>query len=239
MSEVSAEILAKLRTVNTDALWSTLRDLGYPHQFMAGLRVVRPELKMAGRALTLRYLPYRPDLGDGLVENRGAILSKRAVEEASPGDILVVDMGGDTSTTFIGDVITTAFLARGGAGIVCDGAVRDLAVLRTLDLPLYIKGAHAGALGAIMGVELNIPIRCAGVTVLPGDILLGDAQGVVAIPAKLAEKAAEDAAAQEEKEAFLRKVLMERKATIMEAYPPDERVQRMYEEYKKAHSAKE
>ena len=72
---------------------------------MAGLRVVRLELKMAGRALTLRYLPYWPDLGDGLIENRGAILSKRAVEEAAPGDILVVDMGGDTSTTFIGHLL--------------------------------------------------------------------------------------------------------------------------------------
>jgi regulator of RNase E activity RraA len=174
-------------------------------------------------------MPRRPDL-DQQAKEQGPYLVARAVVQTRPGDVMVVDMGGSVEAGFIGDILAAGFLVKGGAGIVCDGAVRDLTFLRTLDLPLYTRGAHAAAIGRrMLGLDLNIPVRIAGVTVMPGDILMGDAEGVLAIPAALAETAADEALATDAKEAFLREKLAEG-VPITEAYPPSEAILREYEE---------
>jgi regulator of RNase E activity RraA len=129
---------------------------------------------------------------------------------------------------FIGDILVAGFMARGGSGILCDGAVRDLSYLRTVDLPLYTRGAHASGVGRrLVGLDLNIPVRIAEVTVLPGDVLMGDAEGVLAIPAELAEAVADEALATDEKEAFLREKLAQG-VSIVEAYPPSEAIMQEY-----------
>ena len=161
---------------------------------------------------------------------QGPYLVARAVTQTRPGDVMVVDAGGCVEAGFIGDILVAGFMARGGAGIVCDGAVRDLSYLRTLELPLYTRGAHASGVGRrLLGLDLNIPVRIAGVTVLPGDILMGDAEGVLAIPEALAETVADEALATDAKEAFLREKLAEG-VPITEAYPPSDAIQKEYQE---------
>lgn len=227
------EIFEKLLQVSTDSAWAVCSNLGYPNSFIEGLAAVQPDRKMVGRAITLRYVPIRPDVRDQQLAMDGPI-NKRAVELSGPGDILVVDSGGETGAGFIGDVIATRFMVRGGAGLVVDGAIRDLHYLRTVDLPIYIRGAHAAGSGRrIIGVGLNEIVRCGGVAVVPGDLLLGDAQGVLVIPRAIAREVAERAYATEHKENFLRATLQKGVRTIDECYPPSEEVLREYEEYRK------
>ena len=226
-------IFGKLLQVSTDSAWAACNRRGYPDTFINGLQVIQPEKKMVGRAITLRYLPIRPDLVEQELQ-QSSTLAKRAVELAGPGDILVVDAGGDTGGGFIGDVITTRFIVRGGAGLVVDGAIRDLHYLRTTGLPIYIRAAHAAASQrSIVGIDLNIPVRCGGVAVLPGDILFGDAQGVLVIPRAIAAEVAEEALATEHKENFLRATLQKGVRTIDECYPPNAEVLAEYEEYRR------
>ena len=226
-------IFDMLLGVSTDSAWAVCSALGYPDSFIEGLTAVQPDRKMVGRAITLRYVPIRPDLREQ-EQKRGSSLNKRAVELSGPGDILVVDSGGETGAGFIGDVILTRFIVRGGAGIIVDGAIRDLHYLRTTGLPMYIRGAHAAGSGRrIVGIGLNEVVRCGGVAVVPGDILLGDAQGVLVIPRAIARDVAERAAAIEHREGFLRAVLQQGVRTIDEVYPPSDEVLREYEEFRK------
>jgi 5-oxopent-3-ene-1,2,5-tricarboxylate decarboxylase / 2-hydroxyhepta-2,4-diene-1,7-dioate isomerase len=231
-------IFENLLRVSTDSAWAVCTKLGYRDTFIAGLQVTQPDKKMVGRAITLRYLPVRADLSETTPDAPTLTLAKRAVELAGPGDILVVDSGGDTGGGFLGDVIATRFIVRGGAGMVVDGAIRDLHYLRTVDLPFYIRAAHAGASHrTIVGMDLNIPVRCAGVTVIPGDILLGDAQGVLVIPRAIAAEVAETAAATEHKENFLRETLLKGIRPIHEVYPPNDEVMAEYLEFKRRQEA--
>jgi 5-oxopent-3-ene-1,2,5-tricarboxylate decarboxylase / 2-hydroxyhepta-2,4-diene-1,7-dioate isomerase len=219
----------KLRRCTLDSVWNGLSARGYGDQFIGGLRVIQPDRVMVGRALTLRLMPRRPDL-DRAAAEQGPYLVARAIIQARPGDVMVVDAGGCVEAGFIGDILVAGFMARGGAGIVCDGAVRDLSYLRTLELPLYTRGAHASGIGRrLLGLDLNIPVRIAGVSVLPGDILMGDAEGVLAIPESLAETVADEALATDDKEAFLREKLAQG-VPITEAYPPSEAILKEYQE---------
>jgi 5-oxopent-3-ene-1,2,5-tricarboxylate decarboxylase / 2-hydroxyhepta-2,4-diene-1,7-dioate isomerase len=221
-------VFEKLRRCTLDSVWNGLTARGYGDQFIGGLRVIQPDRVMVGRALTLRLMPKRPDL-EARVRAEGPYLVARAVTQTQPGDIMVVDAGGCVEAGFIGDILVAGFIAKGGAGIVCDGAVRDLSYLRTLALPLYTRGAHASAVGRrLVGLDLNIPVRIADVTVLPGDILMGDAEGVLAIPAELAEVVADEALATDAKEEFLREKLAQG-VPITEAYPPSEAILAEYQ----------
>jgi regulator of RNase E activity RraA len=227
IDEREQRIFDKLRRCTLDSVWNGLSARGYGDQFIGGLRVIQPDHVMVGRALTLRLMPRRPDLEER-VRGEGPYLVARAVTQTRAGDVMVVDAGGCVDAGFIGDILVAGFMARGGAGLVCDGAVRDLSYLRTLDLPLYIRGAHASGIGRrLLGLDLNIPVRIAEVTVLPGDLLMGDAEGVLAIPAELAEAVADEALETDAKETFLREKLAEG-VPITQAYPPSEAILQEY-----------
>jgi 5-oxopent-3-ene-1,2,5-tricarboxylate decarboxylase/2-hydroxyhepta-2,4-diene-1,7-dioate isomerase len=211
-------LLERLQGVNLESVYDALNRLEYRNQFMADLRVLRPDLKMVGRARTLRFLPSRPDLAKARI---GPALNARAAEETEPGDILVVDIGGIRHAGFLGDVIVTRFLKRGGAGIVVDGAIRDWGVLCEMPLPLYVRATHASGTGThIMGVDYQVPIHCGGVTVIPGDFLLGDPEGVVVLPRALAEEVLSAAETTDAKERFLRRKMEDEGLSVYECYPP-------------------
>lgn len=229
MSERDQVVFEKLRRCTLDSVWSALSARGYGDQFVAGLQVIHPDRVMVGRALTLRFMPRRPDL-EARVRTEGPGLVARAIMQAQPGDVMAIDAGGCVEAGVMGDILVTGFTIRGGAGIVCEGALRDLSFLRTIDLPLYVRGLHAAASGRrLVGVDLNIPVRIAGVSVLPGDILMGDPEGVLVIPAELAETVADEALATDAKELFLREKLAQG-VPITEAYPPSAAILQEYEQ---------
>ncbi|MCS6862753.1 MAG: hypothetical protein NZT92_20805 [Abditibacteriales bacterium] len=240
LNEQDAALFGKLASVSIDTIWSVLNGLGYPDTFIEGLRPVHADLdrKMVGRAVTLRYLPMRKDLAERIRAEGKPSLNARAAEEASPGTVMVVDAGGEIGAGFLGDVVATRFQVAGGVGLVVDGAIRDLAQVRHMNLSVYVRGTHPGASQRrIIGVDYNIPVRCGGVAVLPGDMLVGDAEGVIVIPAHLAEEVADKARDMEDKEEYLRRKLLSG-SSIYGVYPPNEAVLQEYEEWKKGGRAK-
>jgi regulator of RNase E activity RraA len=225
-----------LRAASLDSLWTALDERGYPDQFLEGLRVIRPDLKMVGRAVTLRYLPTRPDLAAEM-QAAGPMLVVQAAEATCAGDVLVVDCGGCTEAGFVGDLIAARFVAQGGVGIVVDGSVRDLSALLEMPLALYVRDVHAAmSKRRLVGVDWNVPIRCANVTVRPGDLMVGDAEGVLAIPAGLAEEIADAALALDGLENYLRQQYLEAGRSLRGTYPntPPEVVAE-YEAWKAQH----
>lgn len=229
-------LFAQLTSVAIDTIWTVLRNHGYPDMYIENVRPVHRDLdrKMAGRALTLKYLPIRKDLEESLKAKHPHPLHVRAAEEATPGAVMVVDAGGETGAGFWGDVIATRFIVAGGIGIVTDGAIRDLSQIRQMDVSVYARATHpAFSMRRMVAVDMNTPINCGGVTVFPGDVMVGDAEGVVVVPTHLADEVAAQAIHTEAKEEYIRSKLL-KGAPILGLYPPNEAVTREFEQWRKA-----
>ncbi|MBI3960666.1 MAG: ribonuclease activity regulator RraA [Chloroflexi bacterium] len=218
---LSDEAKAKLRQVSTATLTSQLQKHGFRNTFLAGLYPLRPELRMVGYAFTLRFIPAREDLADELYDNTKNV-QRLAVEAVGPEDVLVIDARGETGAASFGHILGTRITARGAAGLVTDGALRDTPGFRQLALPSYIRAAHATTSFVVHHpLEMQVPIGCAGVAVLPGDVIVGDGEGVVVIPSQVAEPVAQAAFEQElREEFFLQKIASG--ASIIGTYPPNE-----------------
>jgi regulator of RNase E activity RraA len=197
------EIIERLRRVSTATLTSQLLRRGFRNTFIQGLVPTRPDLRLVGRAFTLRYVPTREDVGFQVAFDNETNVQRLAVESVVPGDVLVIDARGELGAAALGDILATRILRRGGAGIVTDGCLRDTPSYRELELPAYFRAPHASASSiAHHPVDMNVPIGCGGVLVVPGDVVVGDAEGVVVIPNALTGEVARDAAEQEQVEAF-------------------------------------
>jgi regulator of RNase E activity RraA len=233
-SQLSGETRRRLLEVSTATLTSQLLSRGFRTVFMANVSPLRPDLRMVGTALTLRYAPAREDVSIGVKMDNTTNVQRLAVEAIGPGEILVIDARGDLSAGVLGDILAARILRRGGAGIVTDGAMRDAFSVSALDLPVYTRGSHGSAsTAAHWPVDMNVPIGCGGVLVRPGDVVVGDADGVVIIPPAVVDDVARDAYEQERYEAFvLREV--ERGASILGLYPPDDEARAAYQDWKSA-----
>jgi regulator of RNase E activity RraA/2-keto-4-pentenoate hydratase/2-oxohepta-3-ene-1,7-dioic acid hydratase in catechol pathway len=205
-SDSPAELLRAVSRVSTATLSSQLRKRGFNALTMDRLHATRPGQRMAGFARTLRYVPFREDLFaayGGTLPGGGLNAQKRAVEQVRPGEVLVIEARGDPTAGTVGDILALRAQLRGAAGIVTDGAIRDSQALHAMDLPVYYGATHPAVLGRRhVPWEVNATIACAGVTVTPGDIIVGDGDGVIVIPAHLAAEVARDAAEQELQEEF-------------------------------------
>jgi len=193
--------LDALHRVATATLTVQLAKRGIASTFLGGLRPSRPDLRMVGYARTLRYVAMREDIRS--IHQGAEDAQKLAVESVSPGDVLVMEARGEAGAGTIGDILAARVLARGGAGVVTDGGVRDTPGVGALDLPTYFQVPHAASLWSRhIPLETDLPITCAGTLVMPGDVIVGDAEGVVVLPAAVAEEIAHAAVEQEEREAW-------------------------------------
>jgi regulator of RNase E activity RraA len=198
------DVLAAIGAVSTATLASQLKKRGYDSVVLDRLQISRPELKMAGFARTVRYVPYREDLFRA--HGGGFNAQKQAVEQVRDGEILAIEARGDPTAGTVGDILALRAQLRGARGIVTDGAIRDSQALRDLDIPVYYGATNPAVLGRRhVPWETNVTVACAGVTIQPGDILAGDADGVVLIPRGVAREVAADAAEQERQEQFIAK----------------------------------
>jgi 2-keto-4-pentenoate hydratase/2-oxohepta-3-ene-1,7-dioic acid hydratase in catechol pathway/regulator of RNase E activity RraA len=198
---LSADAVAALRQVSTATLTVQLTRRGIETTFLTGLRPTRPDLRMVGYAHTLRYVAIRADVRKAMQGSEDA--QKRAIESVSEGEVLIMEARGEPGAGTIGDILAARVLARGGSGIVTDGGVRDTPGVADLDIPTYYRSANASSLwNAHIPLDVDVPITCAGVLVLPGDVIVGDAEGVVVLPRSLAEEIAHAAVEVEEREAF-------------------------------------
>jgi regulator of RNase E activity RraA/2-keto-4-pentenoate hydratase/2-oxohepta-3-ene-1,7-dioic acid hydratase in catechol pathway len=197
-----AAVLASLDRVSTATLASQLRKRGLNGLTMDGLRSTKPGQRMTGFARTLRYLPLREDLFARY--GGGMNAQKQAIEQIRPGEVLVIDARQEPAAGTIGDILAMRAQVRGAVGIVTDGAIRDAARLAELDIPTYHAAVHPAVLGRRhVPWEWGVTVACAGVTVQPGDLVIGDGDGVVVLPPGLAPEIIADAGEQEQQEEFI------------------------------------
>jgi 5-oxopent-3-ene-1,2,5-tricarboxylate decarboxylase/2-hydroxyhepta-2,4-diene-1,7-dioate isomerase len=225
---LSPEAREALRQVSCATLTQQLRRRGIRNTFLGGLRPTRPDLRLLGYAHTLRYVPLREDVVDGSELNA----QKRAIEAIGPEEVLVIEARGEAGAGTIGDILALRALRRGAAGIVTDGGLRDSPAVARLDIPAYFQAPHANVLGLLHHpLESNVPVACAGVLVLPGDVIVGDAEGALVLPAALAEEVARDALEQEEREAWAVE-RVDAGESIRGVYPLSDERRAEYEEWR-------
>jgi 2-keto-4-pentenoate hydratase/2-oxohepta-3-ene-1,7-dioic acid hydratase in catechol pathway/regulator of RNase E activity RraA len=201
-SALSAQTLAGFAQVSTATLASQLRRRGLNGCTMDGLRSTRPDRRMVGFARTLRYVPLREDLSARYGSGMNA--QKQAIEQVRPGEVLVIDTRCESTAGTIGDILAQRAQVRGAAGIVTDGAIRDAARLAALDIPTYHSAVHPAVLGRRhVPWECGVTVACGGVTVQPGDLMVGDSDGVVVVPPGIATELLADADQQELEEEFI------------------------------------
>ncbi len=195
------ELTEKINRIGTATLTFQMQRRGILTTFLAGLKPMHPGKRMVGRARTLRYVALREDVQP---EYQGGVnAQKQVVESTEPGDVLVIEARGVADAATIGDIFATRHFKLGGKGVVTDGALRDTPAIKDLNEPVYYFASHGATLGRRhMPFSIDQPITCAGVFVVPGDVIVGDGEGVVVIPMALVEEVVEDALAQEIREEF-------------------------------------
>ncbi|WGF87933.1 ribonuclease activity regulator RraA [Marinivivus vitaminiproducens] len=195
MTSVSAETLAKLKTVSTATLCTALFKRGLRNQFIQGVERINPQAgPMVGPAFTLRYIPAREDLNPLSVFQNPAHPQRKAVEDCPEGAVFVIDSRKDPRAASAGSILVSRLMKRGVAGIVTDGGFRDTPDIAELAIPAYHNRPSAPTnLTLHQAIEINGPIGCGDVAVFPGDIVVGDGEGVVIVPADLAAEVADEA----------------------------------------------
>ena len=222
-----------LRRTSTATLATQLFRLGLRNRFLNGLLPMNAEhCRFVGEAATLRYIPMREDLDVVEAYRDPEHPQRKAIETARAGTVLVMDCRGETRAASVGNILVTRLRARGAVGLVTDGAVRDYPEIAAQPFPVFAAGRSASiGLSAHHAVDFDVPVACAGVAVFPGDVLVGDAEGVIVIPRHLATTIAQPAAEQEELERFLRERVAAG-ASLPGTYPPSEQTLAEYENWK-------
>ncbi|MEN3293580.1 MAG: hypothetical protein V7642_2833 [Burkholderiales bacterium] len=195
MTKLSPETRDKLKTVSTATLCTALFKRGLRNQFIQDVRPLNPEgSPMVGEAFTLRYIPAREDLNPITVFQDRAHPQRKAVEECPPGAVMVIDSRKDARAASAGSILVTRLMKRGVAGVVTDGGFRDSPEIAQLAIPAYHHRPSAPTnLTLHQAMDINVPIGCGDVPVFPGDVVVGDREGVVIIPADIADEIANEA----------------------------------------------
>ena len=198
--KVPDSLLMRLKSVTADEAWDILQDAGYRNQFEAGWKVINPGERMVGRVVTAVFMPRRPDVdsvvaANGKKEGRIGGQNSWVIDTLQPGDVLIVDLFGKIRYgTFAGDNLSTSIFSKSHNGLIVDGAVRDVTGIQEIKgFQVYVRGVDPSALEQVTLMGINVPIRIRNVMVMPGDIAVGDPEGLTFIPPQLAAKVADEA----------------------------------------------
>ena len=203
------------------ALCTALFKRGLRNQFLQDVHPLRTgRANMVGEAFTLRYIPAREDLNPISVFQNPDHPQRKAVEDCPPGAVLVIDSRKDARAASAGSILASRLMQRGVAGLVTDGGFRDTPDIAALDMPAYHHRPSAPTnLTLHQAIDINVPIGCGDVAVFPGDVVVGDSEGVIVIPAHLAAEIAAEATEMTAFEDFVTEKVMEGR-TIIGLYPP-------------------
>jgi regulator of RNase E activity RraA len=232
---LSATTLEILCQVSTATLTTQLFKRGLRNTFMQGVAPLAPRngANLVGPAFTLRNIPSREDIDVLELFADPEYAQRKCVETIPAGHVLVQDCRGERGSASFGSILSLRLQVRGVAGMVSDGPVRDSATIAALDMPVFCAGASAPPnLIRHHAVDINVPIGCGGVAVFPGDVIVGDVDGVVVIPLKMVDEVAQAAAEQEQLEAFLTERIRDG-AALPGTYPPNEATKAAFAEWQK------
>lgn len=198
--KVPDDILERMKNVSIEQAWSVLRGEGYHNQFAGDWKMIHEDVPVIGRALTAEYMPSRPELEqrllkDGHAQGHIGAMNSWPIDMLKQGDVYVADLFGKVKDgTLIGDNLGNSIYANSGNGVVIDGGLRDLGGLEEIEgFNAFVRGWHPSYLMETMLMGINVPIRIGEATVLPGDVVLAKREGVVFIPAHLAEQVVQTA----------------------------------------------
>lgn len=225
---VSDEIVELSKKASTATISYMLYSQGFRFVCMEGVLPIKEGTVMAGRAFTLRYLPRREDhsqMGPG----RPNYAQHIAIETIGSGEVLVVDARGNAKAGIFGDILVARMEYRGSVGLVTDGALRDAPFLRASGFPCFVGGIHPyGHSPEHWAADVQLAVACGGVTVYPGDLIVGDDDGVVVCPQAIAEEIIREAVDEENREVFMRKIV-ENGASVNDIHPLSPEMENEYQ----------
>jgi 4-hydroxy-4-methyl-2-oxoglutarate aldolase len=239
--KVPDDLIERAKAMSAEEVWAILPGKGFKNQYADGFHVLHPGKKLVGRAFTVQFMPMRPDVDDtaqtkakknGLARLR----NQTAIDMLQPGDVLVVDLfGKKVGGTIVGDnLFYYVMKATKGGGLVVDGSIRDLEGIAEMNMPAYYRHVDPTPIGEVMLTGINIPVRIGGVTVMPGDLVFGDREGIYFIPPQTAKAVLDNADEVHIHDEWTRKKFDEGKYKSSEIYgsPSDPALKQEYKEYK-------
>ena len=239
---VPDDLLERARGLSSEEVWAVLEQKDFHNQYADGFMVLHPGKTMVGRAFTVQFMPERSDVDSvakAKAKARGIprLTNQTAIDMLRPGDVLVVDLfGKKVNGTIVGDnLFYYVMQATHGGGLVVDGSVRDLDGISEIDMPAYFRSVDPTPIGDVMLTGINIPIRIGSVTVMPGDLVVGDREGVYFIPPQAVKDVLDHADETHIHDEWTKKKFAEGKYKSSEIYgsPTDPKLKREYQEYLK------
>ncbi len=240
--KVPDDLIERARDVSSEEVWAVLQQKGYNNQYADGFIVLHPGKTLVGRVFTVQFMPVREDVEGVAVKkakDRGVsrLTNQTAIDMLQPGDVLVVDMfGKKVNGTIVGDnLFFYVNQATHGGGLIADGSIRDLDGLSEIDMPAYFRSVDPTPIGNVMLTGINIPIRIGSVTVMPGDLAVGDREGVYFIPPQFVKEVLDHADETHIHDEWTKKKFAEGKYKSSEIYgsPSDPKLLQEYKDYLK------
>ncbi len=241
--KVPDDLLKQLQNISAEEVWTVLQRHHYNNQFSSDWRILHPEKHLIGRAVTAQFMPLRDDIlsvaeakANGTGPKRNA--NQRVIDSLEGGDTIVVDLyGKQEGGTYVGDNLATAINTFTHTGMVINGALRDLDSIFEMGMPVYIRSAHPTPIANCMLTGVNVPIRIEEATVMPGDVVFGDSEGVYFIPPQFVKEVITNAQELHVHDEWSQMMLKTGKYKSSEIYPSprDPELKKQYEEYKKQH----
>ena len=240
--KVPDDLIERARDVSSEEVWAVLQQKGYNNQYADGFIVLHPGKTLVGRVFTVQFMPVREDVEGVAVKkakDRGVsrLTNQTAIDMLQPGDVLVVDMfGKKVNGTIVGDnLFFYVNQATHGGGLVANGSIRDLDGLSEIDMPAYFRSVDPTPIGNVMLTGINIPIRIGSVTVMPGDLAVGDREGVYFIPPQFVKEVLDHADETHIHDEWTKKKFAEGKYKSSEIYgsPSDPKLLQEYKDYLK------
>ena len=240
--KVPEKFLKRAQDVSLEEIWRVLPEKGFPNQFADGFQMTHPEKKIVGRVFTAQFMPVRPDVDKVAVAKAKAhglpdLRNQTVIDMLQPGDVLVVDMfGKKVNGTMVGDnLFYYIYKTTHGAGLIVDGAIRDLDGISSIDMPACFRYTYPTPIGNVMLTGINVPVRIGNATVMPGDLAVGTKEGVYFIPPQLVEQVLDGADEIHVHDEWTKKKFDEGKYKSAEIYgsPKDPVLKQEYADYLK------
>jgi len=240
--KVPDDLMERARGLSSEEVWAVLQEKRFNNQYADGFQVLHPGKTMVGRVFTVQFMPVRSDV-ESVAEAKAKsrriprLTNQTAIDMLQPGDVLVVDLfGKKVGGTIVGDnLFYYVMKATNGGGLVVDGSIRDLDGIAEIDMPAYFRAADPTPIGDVMLTGINVPVRIGEVTVLPGDLAVGDREGVYFIPPQFVQEVLDHADETHIHDEWTKKKFAEGKYKSSEIYgsPSDPKLKQEYREYLK------